>query len=184
MGGTCVIRGCVPKKLMVFASGYRQTVIDAREYGWDVGDGAFDWPRFRGKLCRPSLTGWKASTATARERRRHHPRRRATVTDPHTVRAGHGRDVTAEHILVATGGRPWCAADIPGTEHGLVSNDIFHLDDLPKTHADRRRRLYRLRIRLHLQRAGREVTQYYRGAQILRGFDDEARGADRRGDAG
>jgi glutathione reductase (NADPH) len=175
MGGTCVIRGCVPKKLMVFASGYSEMFDDARAYGWDLTDGPFDWTRFRTKLhaeldrlegiYRKLLDGSDVEIFDTR----------ATVKDPHTVTTADGRDITAKHILVATGGRP-VVPDMPGSEHGITSNDVFLLDQMPKSILIVGGGYIASEFAGILNGLGVAVTQFYRGAQILRGFDDEARG--------
>jgi len=175
MGGTCVIRGCVPKKLMVFASEYREMVEDARAYGWDFGGGGFDWPRFRdrlhGELDR--LEGIyrglleKAGVAVHDSR--------ARLADAHTVALEDGRTVTAKHILVATGGRP-VRPDVPGAELAITSDDIFHLEKLPRRMLIVGGGYIACEFACILNGLGVEVTQYYRGAQVLRGFDGEARG--------
>ncbi len=175
MGGTCVIRGCVPKKLMVFASGYSEMFEDARAYGWELTDGPFDWTRFRTKLhaeldrlegiYRKLLDGSDVEIFDTR----------ATVKDPHTVTTADGRDITAKHILVATGGRP-VVPDMPGSERGITSNDIFLLDKMPKSILIIGGGYIASEFAGILNGLGVEVTQFYRGAQILRGFDDEARG--------
>lgn len=175
MGGTCVIRGCVPKKLMVFASEFSEVFADARAYGWDMQDGTFDWPTFRGKLhqeldrlegiYRKLLDGSGVEIFDTR----------AKLTDPHTVALGDGRSVTAKHILIATGGRP-VLPDIPGAELGITSNDIFLLDALPKSILIIGGGYIASEFAGILNGLGVKVTQFYRGAQILRGFDDEARG--------
>ena len=175
MGGTCVIRGCVPKKLMVFASGYSEMFDDARAYGWDIDDGPFNWPRFRTQLhqeldrlegiYRKLLAGSDVEIVDAR----------AKLKDPHTVTLSTGKDVTAKHILVATGGRP-VVPDMPGAELGITSNEIFLLDEMPKSILIVGGGYIASEFAGILNGLGVEVTQFYRGAQILRGFDDEARG--------
>ena len=175
MGGTCVIRGCVPKKLMVFASEFHEAMSDARAYGWDVPDGTFDWSVFRGKLhaeldrlegvYRRLLDGSKVEIKDAR----------ATLVDPHTVALSTGETVTAAHILVATGGHP-VRPDIPNAGLGITSNEIFLLDQMPKSILILGGGYIASEFAGILNGLGVEVTQYYRGAQILRGFDDEARG--------
>ena len=175
MGGTCVIRGCVPKKLMVFASGYSEMFNDARAYGWELTEGAFDWSRFRVKLdaeldrlegiYRRLLDGSNVVIMDTR----------ATVKDAHTVTLSDGSDVTAKHILVATGGRP-VLPNIPGAEFGITSNDIFLLDEMPKSILIVGGGYIASEFAGVLNGLGVEVTQFYRGDQILRGFDDEARG--------
>ncbi|KQI71275.1 NADPH-glutathione reductase [Loktanella sp. 5RATIMAR09] len=175
MGGTCVIRGCVPKKLMVFASGYSEMFDDARAYGWDVQDGPFDWSKFSTKLSaeldrlegiyRKLLDGSGVDIIDAR----------AKIKDPHTVTLSTGKDVTAKHILVATGGRP-VVPDMPGAELGITSNEIFTLEDKPKSILIVGGGYIASEFAGILNGLGVQVTQFYRGAQILRGFDDEARG--------
>jgi glutathione reductase (NADPH) len=175
MGGTCVIRGCVPKKLMVFASGYREGFADARAYGWDVEDGAFDWTRFRTHLhteldrlegvYRKLLSGSGVATYD----------QRATLDDPHTVRLADGTTHTAKHILIATGGRPE-RPGMPNDHLGIVSDDIFNLETLPKSLLIVGGGYIACEFACIMNGLGVEVTQYYRGAQILRGFDGEARG--------
>jgi glutathione reductase (NADPH) len=175
LGGTCVIRGCVPKKLMVFASGFPDAFTDARAYGWDVAPATFDWPRFRTHLeaeldrleaaYRTTLQGAGVTIHDAR----------ATLVDPHTVRLASGDTFTAAHILIATGGHPF-RPDIPGAALGVTSNDMFHLPSLPKRALVVGGGYIASEFACILHGLGVQTTQYYRGAQILRGFDDEARG--------
>ena len=175
MGGTCVIRGCVPKKLMVFASGYSEMFEDARAYGWDLEEGPFNWPRFRTQLhkeldrlegiYRKLLDGSKVEIFDAR----------ASLKGPHTVTLSTGKDVTAKHILVATGGRP-VIPEMPGSQLGITSNEVFLLDEMPKSILIIGGGYIASEFAGILNGLGVEVTQFYRGAQILRGFDDEARG--------
>ena len=176
MGGTCVIRGCVPKKLMVFASSYREGFGDARAYGWDVADGTFDWPSFRGHLNTEldRLEGvyrslLQSSGVTAYDTR-------ARLADPHTVALASGEQFTAKHILIATGGRPTRPDNLGNAGLGLVSDDLFHLETLPKTMLIIGGGYIACEFACIMNGLGVEVTQFYRGAQILRGFDDEARG--------
>ncbi|MDC1228906.1 glutathione-disulfide reductase [Octadecabacter sp.] len=175
MGGTCVIRGCVPKKLMVFASEYQEMFADARAHGWDVKDGAFDWSVFQGRMhaeldrleaiYRKMLAG---SDVTIHDSR-------ATVSGPHDVTLADGKTFSAKHILVATGGRP-VLPDMKNADLGITSNDIFNLPELPKKILIVGGGYIASEFACILNGLGVEVTQFYRGAQILRGFDDEARG--------
>ncbi len=175
MGGTCVIRGCVPKKLMVFASEYREMFSDARRYGWDVQDGAFDWPKFRGHLhteldrleqvYRNLLKGSDVEVFDSR----------AVLTGAHTVKLADGTEKSAKHILVATGGYP-ARPDMPNAELGIVSNDIFLMKELPESILIVGGGYIACEFACILNGLGVDVTLYYRGAQILRGFDEEARG--------
>ncbi|MEO1639224.1 MAG: FAD-dependent oxidoreductase [Pseudomonadota bacterium] len=175
MGGTCVIRGCVPKKLMVFASGFAEMFEDARSYGWDLKEGDFNWDKFSGQLrseldrlegiYRKLLDGSNVQIFDARAR----------LKDPHTVTLSTGEDISAKHILVATGGHP-VVPEIAGAELGITSNEIFLLDELPKSILIIGGGYIASEFAGILNGLGVEVTQFYRGAQILRGFDDEARG--------
>jgi len=174
-GGTCVIRGCVPKKLMVFASEYADMPAEAAAYGWDIKSGPFDWTAFRGKMTdeldrlegvyRKLLAGSGVETFDLR----------ASIKDAHTVALSDGTTKTAKHILIATGGHP-VRPDLPNADLGIVSDDIFHLESLPKSILIIGGGYIACEFACILNGLGVEVTQYYRGAQILRGFDDEARG--------
>jgi glutathione reductase (NADPH) len=174
-GGTCVIRGCVPKKLMVFASGYADMTDAAQSYGWDHRAGPFDWTAFHGRLTgeldRLEGVYRKLLDGSGVERFD----MRATIVDPHTVKLADGTTKTAKHILVATGGHP-VRPDLPNAHLGIVSDDIFHLETLPKSILIIGGGYIACEFACILNGLGVEVTQYYRGAQILRGFDDEARG--------
>lgn len=174
MGGTCVIRGCVPKKLMVYASEYPGIIDDARAYGWQVTPGAFDWPQFRRQLEAEltRLEGAYRSTLLNAGVDVHD--QRATILDPHIVELADGRRFATKHILVATGGRPFVPA-IPGAELAVTSNEMFHLDTLPARALVVGGGYIASEFACILNGLGVKVTQAYRGAQILRGFDDEAR---------
>jgi glutathione reductase (NADPH) len=173
-GGTCVIRGCVPKKLMVFASGYSNIEAEAGAYGWDVTLGDFDWNRFKGTLhaeldrleaiYRRLLANAGVETFDAR----------ATVEDAHTVVLSTGEEKTAKHILVATGGRP-TRPDIANADAGIVSDDLFDLPELPKSMLIVGGGYIASEFAGVMNGLGVKVTQFYRGEQILRGFDNEAR---------
>ncbi|ANP35786.1 NADPH-glutathione reductase [Phaeobacter gallaeciensis] len=174
-GGTCVIRGCVPKKLMVFASEYSGMVEDAQAYGWDIQPGAFNWDAFKGKLeaeldrlegiYRNLLKNSGVESFDAR----------AKLVDTHTVELSDGSRKSAKHILIATGGRP-IVPEFPGSDLAITSNDIFHLDKLPESILIVGGGYIACEFAGIMNGLGVKTTQYYRGAQILRGFDDEARG--------
>jgi len=174
MGGTCVIRGCVPKKLMVYASEYPGLIADARAYGWQVEGGAFDWPQFHTQL-EAELTRLEAAYRNTLQNAgvTVHDQR-ASLVDAHTVQLADGQQFTAKHILIATGGRPF-VPDLPGAELAVTSNEIFHLDALPKRALVVGGGYIASEFACILNGLGVKVHQYYRGAQILRGFDDEAR---------
>ncbi|MEE3317600.1 MAG: glutathione-disulfide reductase [Pseudomonadota bacterium] len=175
LGGTCVIRGCVPKKLMVFASGYPRQVEDAQAYGWDAQIGAFDWDTFKPKLHAEldRLEGLYGNTLNNAGVEVFDSR--ATLEDAHTVRLGDGRTFTAKHILVAVGGWPY-VPEFDVADEILTSNEIFHLEKLPKNILIVGGGFIACEFACILNGMGVEVTQYYRGEQILRGFDGEARG--------
>ena len=174
MGGTCVIRGCVPKKLMVFASEFTETFAMAREYGWAAEAGAFDWLAFRTKLHAEldRLEGIYRNILGNNEVTIHD--QRASVSGPNEVTLADGTKITAGHILLATGGRP-SRPDIPNAELAMVSDDIFDMDSLPKSILIVGGGFIACEFACILNGLGVEVTQFYRSAQILRGFDDEAR---------
>lgn len=175
MGGTCVIRGCVPKKLMVFASSYAPVMEDARVYGWNVTAGDFDWKGFRAKLdaeldrlegvYRAGLTGANVTIHDCR----------AVVEDAHRVKLATGESFTAKHILIATGGRPF-VPQMAAAAGAMTSNDIFKMDALPKSVLIVGGGFIACEFACILNGMGVKVTQFYRGEQILRGFDGEARG--------
>lgn len=174
MGGTCVIRGCVPKKLMVNASAFSGLLEDAQAYGWNVHHHGFDWGHFRATL-EAELNRLEAayrSTLTNAGVTIHDTR--AVVEDAHAVRLASGERISAKHILIATGGRPF-VPDVPGAELAVTSNEMFHLDALPQRALVVGGGYIASEFACILNGLGVEVTQYYRGPQILRGFDDEAR---------
>ncbi|WP_210527893.1 glutathione-disulfide reductase [Rubellimicrobium arenae] len=175
MGGTCVIRGCVPKKLMVFASQFSEVHETSLRYGWTFGEGTFDWRSFRGHLHAEldRLEGIYRKLLDGAGVRIHDAR--ATVEDPHTVRLSTGEAVTAAHILIATGGRP-NRPEIPCAGMAMVSDDVFLMEELPKTILIVGGGYIACEMAGILNGLGVQVTQIYRGAQILRGFDEEARG--------
>jgi len=175
MGGTCVIRGCVPKKLMVFASSFPNAVAEAQDYGWDAQIGDFDWPAFRARLD-SELSRLEAAYRGGLERAGvmiHDCR--ATLAGPHEVRLADGRTVSAKHILIATGGWPV----VPEKWQGLgamTSNEVFGMDALPGSILIVGGGYIASEFACIFNGLGVKTTQFYRGAQILRGFDEEARG--------
>ncbi|MFN7002725.1 MAG: glutathione-disulfide reductase [Roseinatronobacter sp.] len=175
MGGTCVIRGCVPKKLMVFASGFPGAVAEAQDYGWDAQIGELDWKAFRTRLD-TELTRLESVYRAGLERAGvtiHDCR--ATVAGAHEVRLADGRTVSAKHILIATGGWPV----VPEKWRGLgamTSNEVFGMDALPGSILIVGGGYIASEFACIFNGLGVKTTQFYRGAQILRGFDEEARG--------
>ena len=176
MGGTCVIRGCVPKKLMVFASEARGQAREMQAYGWTGADaGDFDWAAFRERLDREldRLEGAYTSGLTAAGVEIHHSR--ATVVDPHTVALSDGSRLRARHILIAVGGRP-SRLDIPGAKLGLVSDDIFNLPELPRRALFIGSGFIACEFASVYQGFGVETSLSCRRDKVLRGFDEQMRG--------
>ncbi|UWQ54960.1 glutathione-disulfide reductase [Leisingera caerulea] len=174
-GGTCVIRGCVPKKLMVFASEYAGMVEDAQAYGWDIQPGGFNWDSFRGKLHAELDRLEGVYRSILKNNGVESFDQRAKLADAHTVELADGTRKTAKHILIATGGWP-SVPDFPGCELAVTSNEMFTLDKLPESLLIVGGGYIACEFAGIMNGLGVKTTQYYRGAQILRGFDDEARG--------
>ncbi len=130
VGGTCVIRGCVPKKLLVYGAHFAEDLDDARRFGWQVDNRAFDWPTLRDNVLAEvdRLNAIYQTTLDSHKVTSFHAR--ASFIDAHTLDVG-GKRVTAKHILIATGARPMLP-DLPGADHGITSNEVFHLEKLPK----------------------------------------------------
>lgn len=175
MGGTCVIRGCVPKKLMVFASGFGEMMQDADAYGWRVKADGFDWPKFRNRLDIELTRLENAYRNTLLKAGVTIHDSRAVLEDAHTVRLADGTRFTAAHVLIATGGHPVRPA-LGDADKAMVSDDVFNMASLPESILIVGGGYIGCEFACILNGMGVRVTQYYRGAQILRGFDDEARG--------
>jgi glutathione reductase (NADPH) len=131
VGGTCVIRGCVPKKLLVYGAHFAEDIDDAAMFGWDIPKKRFDWPTLRDNVLAEvtRLEGAYTETLTNHQVEIFHER--AVLTGPNSLRLARGRVVTAKTILIATGARP-SMPQIEGIEHAISSNEVFHLDALPK----------------------------------------------------
>lgn len=175
LGGTCVIRGCVPKKLMVFASGFRREVENARDFGWDAKVGGFDWSGFRthlhAELDRLESVYRKMLDSSNVEIFDD----RARITGAHEITMADGAAVSAKHILVAVGGSP-VRPGMANADLGLVSNDMFLLDRLPETLLIVGGGYIGCEFACIMAGLGVKVTMYLRGGQILNGFDEECRG--------
>jgi glutathione reductase (NADPH) len=131
VGGTCVIRGCVPKKLLVYGSHFAEDLNDAAMFGWDVPNCRFDWPTLRDNVLSEVERLEGAYTETLKTHKVTILEERAVVTGPQSVKLASGREITAEKILIATGARPVMPV-IEGIEHAISSNEVFHLKRLPK----------------------------------------------------
>ncbi|PSN19296.1 glutathione-disulfide reductase [filamentous cyanobacterium CCP5] len=174
LGGTCVNRGCVPKKLMVYASHFPEQFEAAKGYGWTIGETQFDWT--------------KMITAVNNETQRLNGiyqrmldnsgvtlyRQYARFVDEQTLLVGDEK-VTADKILIAVGGRPVLPTNVPGIEHAISSDDIFHLSTYPRRMVILGGGYIGCEFASLLARLGVEVTQIIRGEQILKGFDDDLR---------
>jgi glutathione reductase (NADPH) len=175
-GGTCVIRGCVPKKLLVYASRFAHEFEDAAGYGWTVPEPSFDWPTLIANKDREIARLEAAYIATLERSKVEMVRSRAVIEDRHTVRIlKDNKTVRAKTILVATGGWPHMGPKIPGLEHVISSNEALHLDALPKRIAIQGGGYIAVEFACIFAGLGSEVTLVYRGENILRGFDDDVR---------
>ena len=176
VGGTCVIRGCVPKKFMVMASEVSHAIEIAEGYGWSFEGTSFDWPKFiqakEFEIAR--LSGiYAANLGKAGVDLVHG---RAVLKDAHTVEiVGKDQTITAEKILIATGGRPWKPEGLPGIEHAITSEEAFHLPELPNRILIAGGGYIAVEFAGIFAGLGVETTLIYRGPNILRGFDDDVR---------
>lgn len=173
LGGTCVNRGCVPKKLMVYASHFPDQFEAAAGYGWTVGDRHFDWPTLI-KALDTEVTRLNGIYGTMLDKSSvqlflHYAR----FVDEHTLEVG-DQKITAEKILIAVGGKP-VKPDVPGIEHTITSDDIFHLPQQPKRVVILGGGYIGSEFACILNGLGTEVVQVIRGDKILRGFDEELR---------
>ncbi len=175
MGGTCVIRGCVPKKLMVYASHVRHELDEAAGFGWTIPPATFDWPALIANKDREIARLEGLYTANVEKAGARVVRTRAVFENARTLRLGTGETVTAKYVLVATGGAPNHGAPIPGIEHVISSNEIFHLPALPKRIVIQGGGYIALEFACIFAGLGADVTVVYRGENILRGFDDDVR---------
>ena len=178
VGGTCVIRGCVPKKFMVYASEFSHTFEAAAGFGWTLPEQAptFDWPTFLARkdaeiarlsgLYVANLTKAGAELIMAKAR----------LLDAHRIElVGQDRVVTAGKILIAVGGRVWMPSDVPGIELAISSNEAFHLPALPKSIVIVGGGYIAVEFAGIFNGLGVDTTLVYRGTNILRGFDEDVR---------
>ena len=176
VGGTCVIRGCVPKKLLVYASRFADEFEDAAGYGWTVGEPVFDWGTLIANKDREIARLEAAYTTNLERANVAIAKSRAVLEDAHTVRlTATGKTVRAGTILIATGGTPHLGAEIAGLEHVISSNEAFHLQELPKRVLIQGGGYIAVEFANIFSGLGSEVTLVYRGEQILRGFDNDVR---------
>jgi glutathione reductase (NADPH) len=175
VGGTCVIRGCVPKKLLVYASRFAHEFEDAAGFGWSVEAPVFDWPTLIANKDKEIARLEAAYTANLNKSGVAIAKARAVLEDVHTVRLSTGERVKAAHILVATGAWPNNGPPIPGMEHALTSNEALHLPFLPRRILVQGGGYIAIEFACIFAGLGSEVTLVYRGENILRGFDDDVR---------
>ncbi len=174
IGGTCVIRGCVPKKLLVYGSHFAEDLEDAENYGWSITGASFDWARLRDHVLHDvdRLNGLYEKTLESHGVER--IMERATVAGPHAVKLVSGRGVTARHILVAVGGWPF-VPEFEGSQHCITSNEVFHLDKLPKRLVIAGAGYIALEFAGIFNALGCHVTVVNRSNVILRGYDEALR---------
>ena len=178
VGGTCVIRGCVPKKLMVYASGFTRDFELARGFGWTIDSPTFDWPAFLmnkdQEIAR--LSGVYTSNLTKAGADLFYGT--ARFLDPHTLEIKGEKEthkVTAAKILIAAGGRPVLPDNVPGIEHAITSEEAFHLQELPKKMVIVGGGYIAVEFACIFHGLGVDVTLIYRGDNLLRGFDEDVR---------
>ena len=176
VGGTCVIRGCVPKKLLVYASRFFHEFEDAAGFGWTVPSPSFDWATLIANKDKEIARLEAAYTANLIRSNVAIAKSRAVLEDAHTVRLlADGKRVRAKHILIATGAAPGMGTGIAGIEHVISSNEAFHLTELPRRILIQGGGYIAVEFACIFAGLGSEVTLVYRGENILRGFDDDVR---------
>ena len=175
MGGTCVIRGCVPKKLLVYASHFHQDIEDAAGFGWTIPSATFDWPTMIANKDKEIARLEAAYTTNVEKSGARVVKTRAVFEDAHTLRLGTGETIRSKTILIATGGAPNHGLAIPGIEHVISSNEVFHLPTLPRRILIQGGGYIALEFACIFAGFGCDVTLVYRGDNILRGFDEDVR---------
>jgi glutathione reductase (NADPH) len=175
VGGACVIRGCVPKKLMVYASDFARQFETARGYGWTVDKPVFDWPTFLAAKDREIARLSGIYTTNLEKAGVDIIRAKAAFVDAHTLElVGQDRTITAEKILIATGGRPVMPA-LEGIEHAISSDQAFHLETLPERIVVVGGGYIAVEFAGIFHGLGVDTTLVYRGSNLLRGFDEDVR---------
>jgi glutathione reductase (NADPH) len=174
VGGTCVIRGCVPKKLLIYGAHFAEDLKDARRFGWNVPDCDFEWATLRDNvlgevdrlegLYKNTLDSHKVEIIPER----------ATITGPHALKLASGREVTAKYILVATGAWPMLP-EVEGAEHGITSNEVFHLPECPSRIVIVGGGYIANEFAGIFHQFGSHVTMVNRGGALLRGYEEAIR---------
>jgi glutathione reductase (NADPH) len=175
LGGTCVIRGCVPKKLLVYASRFHAEFEDAAGFGWTLPSASFDWTTLIANKDREIARLEAAYGATLARAGVKVVKTRAALLDPHTIGLADGTRVRARYVLIATGGTPSYGDPISGLEHVISSNEAFHLSTFPRRVLIQGGGYIAVEFAGIFAGLGSHVTLVYRGENILRGFDDEVR---------
>ena len=174
VGGTCVIRGCVPKKLLVYASQFAHDLEDTANLGWTLGERRFDWGKLRDFVASDVDRLEKAYTNTLDSNRVEHFHERATITGAHGVRLASGREISAKYILVAVGAWP-VMPEIDGAEHCITSNEVFHLPEMPRRVVIQGAGYIAMEFAGIFNALGAKVTVVNRSDAILRGYDESLR---------
>ncbi|MBT2245232.1 glutathione-disulfide reductase [Sphingobium sp. BHU LFT2] len=174
VGGTCVIRGCVPKKLLIYGAHFAEDLKDARRFGWNVPDCGFEWATLRDNVLADVDRLEGLYTNTLNSHKVELIAERVTVTGPHSVKLASGREVTAKVILVATGAWP-LIPQVEGAEHGITSNEVFHLDECPKRIVIVGGGYIANEFAGIFHQFGSHVTMVNRGGTLLRGYDEQIR---------
>jgi glutathione reductase (NADPH) len=175
LGGTCVIRGCVPKKLFVYASRFHGEFEDAAGFGWTVPQASFDWTTLVANKDREIGRLEAAYGATLEKAGVRVVKDRAVLADAHTVQLANGARVRAGYVLIATGATPSYGDPIPGIEHVISSNEAFHLTEFPRRVLIQGGGYIAVEFAGIFAGLGSHVTLVYRRENILRGFDDDVR---------
>ena len=174
VGGTCVIRGCVPKKLLVYGSHFAEELQDAANYGWTVEKMTFDWPTLRDAVLKDVDRLNTAYTNTLENNKVERFLERAEVAGPNTVRLASGKEISAKYILIATGAWP-VMPEFEGSEHCITSNEVFHLEKLPKRVVISGAGYIAMEFAGIFNALGCHVTVVNRSETILRGYDESLR---------
>ncbi|PJG49504.1 glutathione-disulfide reductase [Sphingobium sp. LB126] len=174
VGGTCVIRGCVPKKLLIYGAHFAEDLKDARRFGWNVPDCDFEWTTLRDNVLADvdRLEGLYKNTLDSHKVEL--IPERATITGPHSVKLASGREVSAKYILVSTGAWP-IVPEIEGAEHGVTSNEVFHLEECPKLIVIVGGGYIANEFAGIFHQFGSHVTIVNRSNTLLRGYDEQIR---------
>lgn len=171
VGGTCVIRGCVPKKLLVYASQFAEDLHDTARLGWTLGEARFDWAALRDFIASDVDRLERAYTSTLDNNKVEHFAERATVAGPNTVRLASGREISAKYILIAVGAWP-VMPQFPGNEHAITSNEVFGLAEFPRRVVIQGAGYIALEFAGIFNALGAAVTVVNRSDKILRGYEE------------